>query len=207
MKGTGMNSPKLTESLDKVALAVGFILFFGIMISAELRHGLGVATDYAIGWLPGILPFHVVLLILAAITGLYASLIQKYTMDWDFLKEQQERMRRVQREMREAQLSGDQARQQQLQNEQMKMVSEQGKMMQMQFKPMLYIGIVSIPLFMWAYLYIGEHQMAMNFPFWGEQAVTGTIIGPVIYWFYWYFICSIPVSQIIRKALNIGSLS
>ncbi len=202
-----MNPPKMTASLDKVALAVGFVLFFGIMISAELRHGLGVATDYVIGWLPGIMPFQVVLLILAAITGLYASLIQKYTMDWDFLKAQQDRMRSLQREMREAQLSGDQARQQQLQNEQMKMVSEQGKMMQMQFKPMLYIGIVSIPLFMWAYLYIGEHQLVMNFPFWGEKVITATVIGPVIYWFYWYFICSIPVSQVIRKALNIGSLS
>ncbi len=202
-----MNPPKMTASLDKVALAVGFVLFFGIMISAELRHGLGVGMDHVIGWLPGIMPFQVVLLILAAITGLYASLIQKYTMDWDFLKAQQDRMRSLQREMREAQLSGDQARQQQLQNEQMKMVSEQGKMMQMQFKPMLYIGIVSIPLFMWAYLYIGEHQLVMNFPFWGEKVITATVIGPVIYWFYWYFICSIPVSQVIRKALNIGSLS
>jgi uncharacterized membrane protein (DUF106 family) len=202
-----MNAPKLTASLDKVALAVGFVLFFGIMISAELRHSLGVGMDYAVGWLPGILPFPVVLFVLAAITGLYASLIQKYTMDWDFMKAQQEKMRNVQREMREAQLSGDQARQQQLQNEQMKMVSEQGKMMQMQFKPMLYIGIVSIPLFMWAYLYIGEHQLVMTFPFWGEKIITGTIWGPLIYWFFWYFICSIPISQIIRKALNIGSLS
>ena len=27
-------------------------------------------------------------------------------------------------------------------------------MMQMQFKPMLYIGIISIPLLMWVYYYI-----------------------------------------------------
>ena len=26
-------------------------------------------------------------------------------------------------------------------------------------------------------------------------------------WFYWYFVCSLPVSQIIRKALDIGSMS
>lgn len=202
-----MSTSRLTTSLDRLALAVGFVLFFGIMVSTELRHSLGVGMNYFIGWMPAILPFHVVLFVLAAITGLYASLIQKYTMDWDFMRDQQEKMRRVQREMREAQLSGDQARQQKLQAEQMKMVSEQGKMMQMQFKPMLYIGIVSIPLFMWSYLYIGEHHLVMTFPFWGEQVITGTVIGPVIYWFYWYFICSIPVSQIIRKALNIGSMS
>jgi uncharacterized membrane protein (DUF106 family) len=110
--------------------------------------------------------------------------------------------------MKEAQLSGDQARIQSLQSEQMKMVSEQGKMMQMQFKPMLYIGIISIPLFMWAYLYIGEHSsLTMTFPFWGTHPINTTVMGPILYWFYWYFICSLPVSQIIRKALDIGSMS
>jgi len=198
---------KLTKSLDNLALAIGFFFFFGIMVSAELRDGIGVFMDYVLGWLPAILPFHVVLFVLAAITGLYASLIQKYTMDWEFMREQQQNMRRVQREMKEAQLSGDKTRQQQLQNEQMKMVSEQGKMMQMQFKPMLYIGIVSIPLFMWAYFYIGQHQPTMVFPFWGSQKVTDTILGPIVFWFYWYFVCSIPVSQVIRKALDIGRMS
>lgn len=198
---------KLAKAIDSLALAVGFILFFGIMISPDLRHGLGVAMEYILGWLPATLPFHIVLFVMAAITGLYASLIQKYTMDWDFLRNQQENMKKVQREMKEAQLAGDNARMQKLQTEQMKMVSEQGKMMQMQFKPMLYIGIVSIPLFMWAYLYIGQNHIIMNFPFWGEQAVTGTILGPIVYWYYWYFVCSLPVSQVIRKALNIGSMS
>ncbi|MDD1726239.1 MAG: integral membrane protein [Methanosaeta sp. NSM2] len=198
----------LMKSLDRAALAVGFVLFFGIMVSSDLRDGLGVATGQLIGWLPDILPFHVVLFILAAVTGLYASLIQKYTMDWDFLRVQQEKMKRLQRSMKEAQLSGDQARIQSLQSEQMKMVSEQGKMMQMQFKPMLYIGIISIPLFMWAYLYIGEHSaLTMTFPFWGEHAINTTVLGPILYWFYWYFVCSLPVSQIIRKALDIGSMS
>jgi len=198
----------LTESLDRAALAVGFVLFFGIMVSSDLRDGLGVATGQLIGWLPDILPFHVVLFILAAVTGLYASLIQKYTMDWDFLRLQQEKMKKLQRSMKEAQLSGDQARIQALQSEQMKMVSEQGKMMQMQFKPMLYIGIISIPLFMWAYLYIGQHSaLTMTFPFWGTHPINSTVLGPILYWFYWYFVCSLPVSQIIRKALDIGSMS
>jgi len=198
----------LTQSLDRAALAVGFVLFFGIMVSSDLRDGLGVATGQLIGWLPDILPFHVVLFILAAVTGLYASLIQKYTMDWDFLRLQQEKMKKLQRSMKEAQLSGDQARIQALQSEQMKMVSEQGKMMQMQFKPMLYIGIISIPLFMWAYLYIGEHSaLTMTFPFWGTHPINTTVLGPILYWFYWYFVCSLPVSQIIRKALDIGSMS
>jgi uncharacterized membrane protein (DUF106 family) len=198
---------KLTKSLDSLALAVGFTFFFGVMISGDLRHSIGLAMGFILGWLPFLLPFSVVIFVMAAITGLYASLIQKYTMDWDFLREQQDRMKNLQREMREAQLSGDKARQQQLQTEQLKMVSDQSKMMQMQFKPMLYIGIVSIPLFMWAYLYIEQQHPVMVFPFWGEHPVTAPVLGPVVFWFYWYFVCSLPVSQIIRKALDIGRMS
>jgi len=200
-------SSRLTKTLDNLALAVGFFLFFGIMVSGDLRHQIGVATGHALGWLPAILPFDVVLFILAAITGLYASLIQKYTMDWDFLMRQQEKMKRLQRDMKEAQLAGDQTKLQQLQAEQMKMVSEQGKMMQMQFKPMLYIGILSIPIFAWAYIYILQNPMTMTFPFWGKHNINTTVIGPILFWYYWYFLCSLPVSQIIRKALNIGVMS
>lgn len=199
---------QLTKSLDKAAMAVGLVLFFGVMISAELREGLGEATGFLLGWLPEILPFHVVLFILAAVTGLYASLIQKYTMDWEYLRNSQEKMKTLQRNMKEAQLSGDKSRIQAMQNEQMKAVADQGKMMQMQFKPMLYIGIVSIPLFMWAYLFISNNPgMMMTFPFWGTHDINSTVWGPILYWFYWYFICSLPVSQIIRKALDIGSMS
>lgn len=199
----------LTKSLDRAVLILGIALFFGVMMEGP-RESLGEGMNYVLGWLPGILPFHMVLFILAAVTGLYASLIQKYTMDWEFMRNQQEKMKTLQRNMKEAQLSGDQSRIQALQSEQMKLVSEQGKMMQMQFKPMLYIGIISIPLFMWISYYIpltSHPILEMTFPFWGTHPITAPVIGPIIYWFYWYFICSLPVSQIIRKALNIGSMS
>jgi uncharacterized membrane protein (DUF106 family) len=196
----------LTKSVDNVLLALGTALMVGIMVSQEFRHQVGVVMDLLIGWLPDVLPFHMVLFALAAITGLYASLIQKYTIDWSFLRAQQETMKSFQRELREAQLSGDKARQEKLQAKQRAMLGDQSKMMKMQMKPMAYIGIVSIPLFMWAYLYIDQHQLLLTFPFWGEQNISDAVLGPIFYWFYWYFVCSIPVSQIIRKALDIGGM-
>ena len=198
----------MSSSLDRVALIAGILLFFGVMIE-DYRSLLGQAMDHILGWLPQTgLSFPVILFILAAITGLYASLVQKYTMDWEFMRRQQEKMRALQSNMRAAQLAGDQAKIQSLQTEQMKMVSEQGKMMQMQFKPMLYIGIISIPLFMWIYFYIkSSGGIMMTFPFWGPHNIQDMVLGPILYWFYWYFVCSLPVSQIIRKALDIGSMS
>jgi uncharacterized membrane protein (DUF106 family) len=201
-----MKNGGLAKSLDSLLLGVGIALMVGIMVSMEFRHNVGEVMEAVLGWLPGILPFHVVLFALAAITGLYESLIQKYTMDWDYLKRQQETMRSFQKEFRAAQLAGDKARQQQLQVQQREMLGDQSKMMKMQLKPMAYIGIVSIPLFMWAYLYIEEHAILLSFPFWGVHPISDTVLGPIFYWFYWYFICSIPVSQIIRKALDIGGM-
>ncbi|WP_334140294.1 DUF106 domain-containing protein, partial [Methanothrix soehngenii] len=137
----------MSSTLDRAALVLGILFFFGVMIE-DYRNLLGQVMDHLLGWLPQTgLSFPVILFILAAITGLYASLVQKYTMDWDFMRRQQEKMRALQANMKAAQLAGDQSKVQSLQTEQMKMVSEQGKMMQMQFKPMLYIGIISIPLF------------------------------------------------------------
>ncbi|MCZ7398592.1 MAG: EMC3/TMCO1 family protein, partial [Candidatus Methanoperedens sp.] len=79
--------------------------------------------------------------------------------------------------------------------------------MKQQFKPMLYISIISIPLFFWVYLVISQHPDAtMVFPFWGQQKLTDTLLGPFQYWLFWYFLCSIPVSQMTRKALNIGGM-
>jgi len=202
-----MNSERVIKYVDALALAIGSIFFFGIMIYGDMRHWIGVFAGYFVGWLPSYLPFDAVILVLAAITGLYASIIQKYTMDWEFMKTQQEKMKSLQAALKEAQLSGDQGKIQQLQNEQMKMMSEQGKIMQMQFKPMLYIGIISIPLFMWAYLYIAEVNPVLTFPFWGTHAISELVWGPIAFWYYWYFVCSIPVSQIIRKALNIGPIN
>lgn len=201
-----MKNGNLTRSIDSLLLGVGTALTLGIMVSMEFRHNVGEVMDAILGWLPEILPFHIVLFALAAITGLYASLIQKYTMDWDYLKRQQETMRSFQKEFRAAQLAGDKARQQQLQAQQREMLGDQSKMMKMQLKPMAYIGIVSIPLFMWAYLYIEEHAILLSFPFWGVHTISDTVMGPIFYWFYWYFICSIPISQIIRKALDIGGM-
>jgi len=40
----------LTQSLDRAAMAVGFVLFFGIMVSSDLRDGLGVVIGYIIRW-------------------------------------------------------------------------------------------------------------------------------------------------------------
>jgi uncharacterized membrane protein (DUF106 family) len=196
------------QTLERAALALGFGMMFGIILLGEsFRIQVGEVVELLLGPLPHILPFHIMLFVMAAITGLYASLIQKYTMDWELMRRVQDQMKNFQKEFREAQLADNQAKVKKLESQRSTMMDDQMKMTKQQFKPMAYISIISLPLFMWAYLYIGEHpDPTLIFPFWGEKMLTGFALGPIQYWIYWYFICSLPISQIIRKSLNIGGV-
>ncbi len=128
-------------------------------------------------------------------------------MNWGLMRRIQEKTKNLQKEMRQAQLSNNAAKMKKLQAQQAEMLGDQMEIMKQQFKPMLYISLISIPLFYWVYLVISQHPgSSMVFPFWGEQKLTDKLFGPFQYWLFWYFLCSIPVSQMTRKALNIGGL-
>jgi uncharacterized membrane protein (DUF106 family) len=183
----------------------------GIMVlGQEFRDSLGRAVGVIMNplvTLLGTTNFHIVLFIMAAITALYATLIQKYTMDWDLMRNVQEKMRVFQKEFREAQLSNNTALMKKMETQRAEMMTQQLEMSKQQFKPMAYISIISLPLFMWAYLYIRSHVGAtMVFPFWGEHILTNTMLGPFQYWIFWYFIASLAVSQLMRKALDVGGV-
>ena len=192
-------------------LALGFSLMFGIMILGQpFRESVGQAVGILMNPVLAVVGqenFHLVLLAMGIITGVYASLIQKYTMDWELMRNTQERMKAFQKEFREAQLSQNTYMLKKLEDQRKDMMEDQMKMSKQQFKPMAYISIISLPLFMWAYYYISGHGSAtMVFPFWGEQLLTSHAFGPFQHWLFWYFISSLGVSQLIRKALNIGGV-
>jgi uncharacterized membrane protein (DUF106 family) len=198
----------IKKTLSKLALFLGIFLMFGIIAFPGMRGVIGNLMNIILKPLLGGLPLHMIIFVLAAITGLYASLIQKYTMDWELMKRVQERMKNLQAEFKQAQLSNNASKVKKLQEQQADMMGDQMDMMKQQFKPMLYISIISIPLFFWVYLEIGLHPNAtMVFPFWGQQKLTDTLLGPFQYWLFWYFLCSIPISQMTRKALNIGGMN
>jgi uncharacterized membrane protein (DUF106 family) len=123
------------------------------------------------------------------------------------MRNTQEKMRVFQKEFREAQLSNNTALMKKMEEERKSMMEDQMEMSKQQFKPMAYISIISLPLFMWAYHYIKGHGAAsLVFPFWGEQILTDPVIGPFQHWIFWYFIASLAVSQLIRKALDVGGV-
>src|SRR5574341_2349129 len=144
--------------IKKLVLYLGIFLMIGILIFPNLRDIIGKIFGTILNPLLILFPperdSYIIIFLLAAITGLYASLIQKYTMDWNLMRRVQEKMKLMQSELKQAQLTNNAQKMKKLEAQRAEMMGDQMEMMKQQFKPMLYISVISIPLFFWAYTII-----------------------------------------------------
>jgi uncharacterized membrane protein (DUF106 family) len=191
-----------------IALAMMMLMMFSYSIT-PLRVGVGQAIDtvFAPLVLGFKIPFYILIVILSAITGLYSSIIQKYTIDYERMTDVQDRMKEFQKEYREAQLSQDEKKIKKLDAKKDRVMREQLEMSQQQFKPMAYILVLTVPIFFWL-LYRLSHQIqsTISLPFAGLHSLNDPVLWVIPAWIIWYMICSLTLSQVIRKALNIGGL-
>jgi uncharacterized membrane protein (DUF106 family) len=197
-------------------IAIVFVMLMMVTYAIEsIRITVGAIMDAMLGPLLDVwfVPFFIVIVILSSITGLYSSLVQKYTIDYERMQEVQVRMKEFQKEFREAQLSGDEKKIKKLEGRRDRMMQEQLEMSRQQFQPMAIILVISVPIFFWLLFRLPELGVSglslangIVMPFVGAIALPGFIVGPLPAWILWYMICSLTISQVIRKALNIGGL-
>jgi len=168
---------------------------------------------------------------MSILTGIYSNLIQKYTINHRRLRELQEIMRKYQKEYMEATKQNNQFKLKQLEEKKQEIQQLQSEMMSMQFKPMFYTFVVTIPIFAWLWekasasyeLITGATSYGnlttqlpeaflktldpdlyiVNSPFLGQiHVVTPVLVFP--WWLFWYLLCSITFGQIIKKVLKVG---
>lgn len=196
---------------EKYGMYIAIMFMFLMMFSYSvewLRVGVGQAIDAVLS--PVVdgfnIPFYVLIIILSAFTGLYSSIIQKYTIDYERMTDVQERMKEFQAEYREAQLSQDEKKIKKLDAKKDRVMREQLEMSQQQFKPMAYILVLTVPIFFWLLFRLSEVQSTITLPYAGTISLHASAVWIVPAWILWYMICSITLSQVIRKSLNIGGL-
>ena len=198
---------------DKAAAASSIGLFAGYSLSS-VRNAIGTVIDLLLGPLDVLLPFYVVVMVLALLTGLYSTLLQANLMDMEKMGAYQQRMKDIQRRQKEAKERGDEEAVEAIRQEQMEAMGDQLGMFKLQFKPMVWIMLFTIPVFLWMYWKIlpagggtvlDPADLTIVMPFVGEleNGWTQSVIGPIQAWIVWYFLCSMAFTQIIRKALNI----
>ncbi len=205
---------QIKKIVEGAVMGLGFFVMFGILIFPGLREGMGDALDVVLGPLAdSVGNFLITILILSVVTGFYTSVVQKYTTNWDMMeksKQYQKQMRELQKELMEAKREDNKQRLKKLEKKKEEIMRKQtqfsGEMMRQQMKPMMYIGIITIPIFMWIWVYIEAASVgAVIFPLIGGKELTASFIFGLPYWVLWYMVCSIPIAQMIRKVIGIPS--
>ncbi len=195
---------------DKMAAGGGALGFLGYLW-APARNAVAGTMDLLLGPLSDVLPFYAVILVLALLTGLYSSLLQANLMDTSKMSEYQGKMKAIQDKRERAKERGDDEAMERIQQEQMEAMGEQMGMMKEQFRPMVWIMLLTIPVFLWMYWMIGargaethlQGAASIVMPLVGEVEWTDGVIGPMQAWIVWYFVCSMAFTQLVRKSLNV----
>jgi len=194
---------------DKMA-AVGSVSMFAGYTFQSVRDPLASTLDILLGPLPRLLPFFAVIMVLALFTGLYSTLLQANLMDMEVMGEYQQRMKDIQEKRKEAKERGDDEELERIQEEQMEAMADNLGMFKEQFRPMVWIMLLTIPVFLWMYWAVGFRGGTAHYelttvvvPLAGEVEWNSGLVGPLRMWIVWYFVCSMCFTQVIRKALNI----
>jgi len=195
------------STYDKAAGLAALGIMVGYM-DPGIRAMVGSTIDVLLGPLEASLPFYMVILALAVMTGLWSTILQDNLMNMDVMSGYQEKNKQLRERRKEAKERGDDEALKEIQQEQMEMMSENAGMFKAQFRPMVWIMLLTIPVFLWMYwmiLDVGVGEgVVMVMPLIGE--VTGWqmgVLGPIQAWIVWYFVCSMGFAQIMRKALNV----
>ncbi len=190
---------------DKAAALTALAMFAGYNFE-QVRNPVGQALNLVLGPLDAVLPFYVVVLVLAAATGLYTTLLQMNLMNTQKMGAVQEKMQDIQDRLEEAKERGDEDAVDRLEQERMDAMGDQMGMMKEQFRPMVWIMVLTIPVFLWLYWITLTGRIPA-----AESTVVMPLVGSISWnasvfffpaWIAWYFVCSLGFSQIIRKALD-----
>jgi len=193
---------------DKLA-ALGTVgLFAGYSINS-IRDAIGGTIDIALGPLAEVLPFYVLILVLAVFTGATSSILQDQMMDMSGMGDHQEKMEKIKERRKKAKERDDDEALERIEQEQMELMTDQLGMFKQQFRPMVWIMLINIPVFLWIYWMVFGPGLTIaspviTLPLFGEVANWRQgIVGPMQAWIVWYFLCSLSFTQVIRKALNV----
>ena len=212
--GSDVETPETTtwSKWDKLAGVATLGAFVGYAVS-PVRNAIAGGIDVVLGALLNVVPFDVVIMVIALGTGLYSTLLRAGLMDMEKMGAYQERMKDIQERRKAAEERDDDEALDEIQEEQMEAMGDQLGMFKEQFRPMVWIMFLTIPAFLWMFWVIGYRGSDAAYPAVAAQELVvplaGTvtwdtgIVGPIQMWILWYFLCSMAFTQLVQKSLNI----
>jgi uncharacterized membrane protein (DUF106 family) len=196
---------------DKLAGLAAVAMVSGYAIT-EIQTRVGNFVDIFVGPLDSVLPFYLVILILAVMTGLVSAVFQDRMTDMSNMSGYQEKQKELREREKKAKERDDDEALEEIRKEQMEMMGENLGMMKEQFRSMPWIMLFTIPAFLYIYWMVltvgigGNGETVIVMPLIGAISDwQASVAGPLPFqaWILWYIVCSISLSQVIRKALNV----
>jgi len=212
--GSDVETPETTSwtQWDKLAAVATIGAFVGYAVN-PVRNLIAGGIDVVLGPLVDIVPFYVIVMLIALSTGLYSTLLRAGLMDMEKMSMYQDRMQDIQERRKAAKERDDDEALDAIQEEQMDAMGDQLGMFKEQFRPMVWIMFLTIPAFLWMYWVIGYRGAESAYPAIAGQEIiiplagtvswTTGIVGPLQMWIVWYFLCSMAFTQLVQKSLNI----
>ncbi len=208
---------KVKRVIDVFFITLGIFAFFGVF-DRSILFGLAKAVDLVLHPLLS-LPILVVIFILSVFTAIYTTGIQWLLIDIEEMKRIQKEVMQFQKEYMEAMKSDNKYKLKKLEERQKEIQEMQAKLMGPQFKVMFYSMAVTMPIFYWLLYVIYGNSLSLglraayssvssyvvNAPFFGHIHISHPIVTipfPIPWWILWYFICSMPLTILVRKTLH-----
>jgi len=192
---------------DKAA-GVTALAFFAGYWNTGIRDIIASFDNLLLAPIVDLVPFYAVIILLAIVTGLYSTVLQARLMDHETMEVYQERMAELSERKEAAKERGDDEALERIQAEQMEAAGDQLGMFKLQFRPMVWIMLLTIPVFLWlrwkvrgGHLGVGETGLVV--PLAGSVSWQEPLLGPMATWIVWYFLASMAARQIIQKTLNV----
>ncbi|UPV73112.1 EMC3/TMCO1 family protein [Halorussus limi] len=190
---------------DKLAGLVALALMAGYYVT-PIQQTVGGAMHAMLGPATTILPFSVLILLLAGTTGLSSAVLQTKLRNRERMERLQERMSDLRDRLESTRERDDEDAVEELRAEQRDLTGEYLAAMKTQLRPAVWSMLVSVPVFLWLrWVFVAPSvavaPAAFALPLVGHVAWTATLVGPLKVWLAWYVGCSLSTGLLARKAV------
>ncbi|WP_248907229.1 DUF106 domain-containing protein [Halocatena marina] len=197
LESSGWTAYDTAASVFALALLSGYAF-------APIQIAVATTLNLVLSPLATLIPLSLFLLGLSGVTGISATALRHLLLDNDRLDRLQSRITELQEKIAAGQ--NDDEAIDAVTEEQQELVNSTITMMKLQFRPMVWSMIVTVPVFLWLRWAVmaptaAAIPVALTLPVVGQIALSATLIGPLKVWIVWYIGGSISASVLSRRLL------
>lgn len=190
---------------DTVAGVLALVLMSGYLLT-PIQHLVVTTLDFVLGPVVALLPFTLFFFGLAGVTGVSSTVLRHYLQDSEQLDRLQSRLTELQEALSTAS-QGDDQPPDELTPDQREFMNSLVAMMKLQFRPLVWSMLVTVPIFLWLRWAMMEPTaaavpVALTLPILGPVTLSATLIGPLKVWLVWYIGGSISMSMLSQRVLS-----